>query len=190
MKRAAYAVVALALVAALVALLAPAFIDRPAVQADIQRRFSEALHGPVTWEDLDVALFPAPHGELRKLRLEMPGTIAAAADEVNVYLRFWPLLRGQAEISSLTLKKPSIRILGAGGGATDAPLDAMAAYRAALEPVARALQEFAPDTAFKLEEASVELGNGFALRELQAVARTDASGVALQASTGSSFWKR
>src|SRR5262245_65815454 len=106
MKRAAYAVVALALVAALVALLAPAYIDRPAVQADIQRRLSEALQGQVTWEDLEVALFPAPHGELRKLRLEVPGKIGAAADDVNVHLRFWPLLRGHAAISSLALQKP------------------------------------------------------------------------------------
>src|SRR4029453_7517537 len=127
MKRAAYAVGALALAVALVLLLAPALIDRPAVQAQIQQRLSQALHGQVAWETLDVALFPAPHGELHKLRVEIPGKIAAAADDVNVYLRFWPLLRGEVEISSLTLKKPSIRVLasrsgsGSGSGSGEGP---------------------------------------------------------------------
>jgi uncharacterized protein involved in outer membrane biogenesis len=126
MKRTAYAVGALALAAALVLLAAPALVDRPKVQAEIQQRLSEMLQGQVAWEALDVALFPAPHGELRKLRVEIPGKIAAAADDVNVYLRLWPLLRGRAEISSLTLKKPSVRVFLDGSGG-DAPLDAVAA---------------------------------------------------------------
>jgi hypothetical protein len=192
MKRAAYAVVgAVVLVAALVALLAPAYIDRPAVQAEIQRRLSQALHGQVSWEALEVALFPAPHGELRKLRIEIPEKVGATADDVNVYLRLWPLLRGRAEISALTLKKPSIRVLAGGAGSGgDTPLDAVAAYRAAMEPVARALREFAPDMEFKLEQASVEIGAGLALRELQASARTDSKGVELELATAANLWKR
>src|SRR5512145_2281950 len=192
MKRAAYAAGAAVLLVALVALLARAYIDRPAVQAEIQRRLSEALKGQVTWEALEVALFPAPHGELRKLRIEIPGKVDATADEVDVDLRFWPLLRGRAEISSLTLKKPAIRVLAAGaGGNADMPtLDAVAAYRAAMEPVANALQEFAPEMAFKLDEASVELGAGFAMHDLKAAARTDGNGVHLELTSGGTLWKR
>ena len=192
MKRAAYAAGAAVLLLALAALLAPAYIDRPAVQADIQRRLSEALKGQVTWEALEVALFPAPHGELRKLRIEIPGKLGATADEVEVDLRFWPLLRGRAEISSLTLKKPAIRVLaaGAGGNGDMPPFDAVAAYRAAMEPVANALQEFAPDMAFKLDEASVELRAGFAVRDLTAAARTDRNGVQLELTAASTLWKR
>ena len=192
MKRAAYAVGAIVLAAVVAALLlGPALVNRPAVQAEIQQRLSKALQGQVTWETLDVALFPAPHGELRKLRVEVPEKLAASADNVNVYLRLWPLLRGRVEIASLTLKKPSIR-LGAGGeGSTsDAPFDPLTAYRAAMEPTARALLEFAPDTAVKLEEASVEIGPEFTLRDLRADARTDGKGVDLQLSTGASLWKR
>ena len=194
MKRAAYAAgAAVLLVAVLVALLGPALIDRPAVQAEIQSRLSQALHGQVTWEALDVALFPAPHGELRMLRIDVPEKINASADDVNVYLRLWPLLRGRAEISSLTLKKPGIRVVGVGGDTSsggDASLDALAAYRAAMEPVVRALQEFAPDTALKLEQATVEIGTHFMLRDLQAAARTDATGVELELATAANLWKR
>ena len=192
MKRAAYAVGAIVLAAVLaVLLLGPAYIDRPAVQAGIQQRLSQALQGQVAWEALEVALLPVPHGELRKLRLEVPGKLAASADDVNVYVRLWPLFRGRVEISSLTLSKPTIRISGsAEGGGGESPFDAVAAYRAAMEPAARILREFAPDTAFKLEEAGVQIGPDFSLRDLRADARTDDKGVELQLSTGASFWKR
>ncbi|HJY74986.1 MAG TPA: AsmA family protein, partial [Burkholderiales bacterium] len=191
MKRAAYVVGAIVLAAVLVVVLAvPALVDRPAVQAEIQQRLSKALEGQVTWEDLDVALFPAPHGELRKLRVEVPGKLGASADQVDVYMRLWPLLLGRAEISSLTVKKPSIRIQPGESKESDAPLDALGAYRQAMEPIARVLQEFAPDTAFKLEQAGVEVGTGFALRELRADVRTDANGVQLELDTASTLWRR
>jgi hypothetical protein len=191
MKRAAYAAgAAVLVVAVLVALLGPALIDRPRVRAEIQSRLSQALHGQVTWEALDVALFPAPHGELRKLRVAVPGKLDASADQVDVYLRLWPLFRGRAEISSLSLKKPGIQILATREGGGEAAVDALTAYRAAMEPVARALQEFAPDTAFKLEQATVALGPDFVLRDLQASARTDGNGVELDLATAASLWKR
>ena len=80
-----------------VVLLGPTLVNRPAVQAEIQQRLSKALQGQVTWEALDVALFPAPHGELRKLRVDIPDRLGATADQVDVYLRLWPLLRGRAD---------------------------------------------------------------------------------------------
>ncbi len=91
MKRLAYAAAAVILLAVLLVLIAPALVDTPAVRAEIQRRLDQALHGQVTWAALDVALFP-PHGELRKVRIEIPGKLSADAEEVDVYLRFWPLL--------------------------------------------------------------------------------------------------
>jgi len=96
MKRAAYVVGAIILaVAVLMVVVGPALVDRPAVQAEIQERLSKALEGQVTWEALDVALLPTPHGELRKLRVEIPGKLGASADQVNVYMRLWPLLLGR-----------------------------------------------------------------------------------------------
>ncbi|HEY1290071.1 MAG TPA: AsmA-like C-terminal region-containing protein [Burkholderiales bacterium] len=191
MKRAAYVAGAIVLAAVLVVVLvAPALVDRPAVQAEIQQRLSKALEGQVTWEDLDVALFPAPHGVLRKLRVEVPGKLGASADQVDVYMRLWPLLLGRAEISSLSVKKPSIRIQPGESQASDAPFDALAAYRQAMAPVARVLREFAPDTTFKLEQAGLEVGTGFALRELRADMLTDDNGVRLELDTASTLWKR
>src|SRR5690349_6618494 len=190
MKRAAYVVAAIVLAAVLVVLVVPALVDRPAVQAEIQQRLSKALEGQVAWEDLDVALFPAPHGVLRKLSVEVPGKLGASADQVDVHMRLWPLLLGRAEISSLSVKKPSIRIQPGESKKSDAPLDVLGAYRQVMEPVARVLREFAPDTAFKLEQAGVEVGTDFALHELRADVRTDANGVQLELDAASTLWKR
>jgi hypothetical protein len=190
--RLAWGLGALALALAALVALFFALIDTPAVQAELQERLSRALQGQVTWEALDLALLPAPHGELRRVRVEIPGKISATAEDVNIYLRLWPLLRGSPEISSVTVRRPQVRIAAPSedSGGSDAPPDALALYRSAIEPAARALQDFAPDMAFKLEQASVELGTGFALRDLRASARTGAKGVDLELAAASNLWKR
>ncbi|HET9352221.1 MAG TPA: hypothetical protein VFO02_12935, partial [Burkholderiales bacterium] len=166
-------------------------IDARAVQAELQRRLSAALGGQVSWQELDVRLLPAPRGELRGLRIELPGKLDASADEVNVYLRLWPLVRGQPEVSSVTIERPSVRVTSAGDTPVEEkPVDAMALYRAVMEPAAHALQEFAPDMAFRLEQATVELAGGFTLRDVRALARTDSKGVELEAESGATFWQR
>ncbi len=180
---------AIAAVALLVVGLA--LVNTPAVHAEIQRRLSQALDGQVSWESLDVGLLPAPRAELRKVRLEMPGRVSAAADELKVYLRLWPLLWGQVEVASVTVARPQIRILAAGAdSSSDAPPDAVALYRAAMDPVARALRQFAPDMAFRLDEATVEIGAGMALRDLRALARTDAKGVDFEVTAAANLWNR
>jgi hypothetical protein len=169
-------------------LVGPALVDTPAVRAEIQRRLSEALHGQVSWQALEVALLPAPHGELYGLRIEIPEKVSVAADEVRVSLRLWPLLLGNAEISSVTLRKPGIRILAAGG---DEPrkeeFDALAVYRKVMEPVVQALREFAPDTELRIEGAAINVAN---LHDLNVGARTGPGGVDLELSAASSFWKQ
>ena len=166
MKRAAYALGAVVLLAVLLVLLAPLAIDRPAVRAEIQRRVGQALEGQVSWEALEIGLFPAPHGVLRRVRVEMPGRASAAADTVRVYLRLWPLLRGRAEIASVAVSRPEVRISARQEQAKSEtePFDAVSAYREALEPVVKALQQFAPDTVVRIEQAAVDPGE---LRELE-----------------------
>ena len=188
-KRLAWGLGALVVALAAVVALGLALIDSPTVQAELQRRLSASVQGQVTWESLELALFPAPHGALRGVHVELPEKLSAAAEDVNVYLRLWPLLRGSAEISSVTVVRPQVRVVPS-KESNDQTVDPISLYRAAIEPVARALRDLAPDMAFKLEQASVELGADFALRGLQANARTDDKGVALQASAASNYWKR
>jgi len=104
-----YSAGALVVLLLALALALPALLDRPGMAAQIQAKLSTAVKGEVRWEDFSVAILPYPRGELRGLRVE---TTAATlrADEVNVALRFWPLLRGRAEITSLELERPVLRL--------------------------------------------------------------------------------
>ena len=72
-RRLAWGFGALAFALAALVALALALVDAPAVQAELQRRLSEALGGQVTWDSLSIALLPAPHGELRRVRVDIPG---------------------------------------------------------------------------------------------------------------------
>jgi hypothetical protein len=175
----------LLLAAAALVLLAPRFVDTPAVRAEIQRRLAHALGAQVSWEALDIALLP-PRGELRKVRIEIPGRLGAAAEQLDVYLRPWPLLLGHPEISSVTLSRPSVRIVTQAGGETPDPL---ALYRAALEPAVRALREYAPDMTLRIEEAAVDVGD-LRLQKLTLRATTGATGVELKGAAASNFWRQ
>lgn len=186
MKRAAYALGAVALLALLIVLVAPALVDTPTARAEIQRRLAQALDGQVTWGALEMGWFPAPHGELREVRVEMPGRLSATVDRVQVYLRFWPLLRGRAEVASLSVSRPQIRVEGS-EKAEQQPFDAVAAYRKAIEPVVKALQQFAPNTVVRIERAALNVAE---LRELNASLRTTGKGMELQLDVASAFWKR
>jgi len=178
----------LILVIAATLVVLPRLIDTPAVRAEIQRRLDAALGGQISWQALELRLLPAPHGELRQVRIEIPGKLGAEAARLQVYLRLWPLLRGRAEIASLTLDHPRVRVLPSEASTSDAPLDTMAAYRAVMQPTALALQEFAAETTLRLSGA--EFAGPVALRDVNAIARGDATGLDIELDAGSALWKR
>jgi hypothetical protein len=166
-------------------------VDTPAVRAMIQGRLAAALGGQIAWEALELRLLPAPHGELRRVRVEIPGALTARAERLDAYLRLWPLLRGQPEIASLSISHPEIRI-DAGGAARQGEAPApLAAYRQVMAATARALQTFAPDTAVRIEAASIVLAApALELRELDVTARTRHDGVEIEIAAASNLWKR
>src|SRR5258706_15823232 len=98
-----YALTALIVALVAVALIAPHFIDTPEARAEIQRRLDEALGGQISWQALEVRLLPVPHGELRQVRMAIPGTRPAHGEGVPANLRIWPLLRGRAGAAPGTL---------------------------------------------------------------------------------------
>ena len=173
-----------ALLAAALVLLAPALIDTPAVRAEIQRRLDAALQGQVTWQALEVKLLPFPHAELRQLRVEIPEKVNVTAEELTVDLRFWPLLRGNAQVSSVTLRKAEIRVL-AKNGEREATPDPLQLYRNAMQPAVRALQEFAPDMTLRIEQAAIDR-----FTQVNLAARTGERGVDLKLSAASGWWQR
>ena len=185
-RRIAY--VAGGLVVVVIALGAVALLmaDTPAVRAEIQRRLSDALHGKITWEALDVDLFPRPRGVLRRVELQVPGA-AASADELQATVQLWPLLRGQVELAEVTLRRPEIRLQARqeqSQGST---------YREAVEPVVRALRAFAPGTELRIDDASLDVplqGKVLELRGVSVQAQTGDAGAQARVVAASNLWKR
>jgi hypothetical protein len=189
------AAIVVALIAA--ALVVPEFLDRPAVEAQIQRKLSEAVNGEVAWDDLRVRLLPTPRAALRGVRVDVPGALRARIEEADAGLRLLPLFRGRAEITSLSVVRPDIRIEIAAFESADqqeTESDLVAGYRFAMGPVVDAVRKFAPDTSLEVDDAIVDVHapdmlpirlSGLALQ-----ARSGLRGIDLELSTASNYWSR
>jgi len=176
----------------------PAFLDLSAVETEIKRKLSEAVHGEVAWEALQVRLLPSPRGALRRLRLEVPGVASVRAEEADAHLSLLPLLQGRAEINSVSIVRPVIRIAVAENAplpeTKTPPTHPVAAYRSALRPVIEAIRRLAPDGVLSVEDAEVDIRvsdvppirlNGLSLR-----AQTSPAGMVVEMTTASNYWNR
>jgi hypothetical protein len=185
-RRIAY--VAAGLVVLVIALGAAALTmaDTPAMRAEIQRRLSDALQGKITWEALDIDVFPRPRGVLRRVQLEVPGA-TASAEELQATVQFWPLLRGQVELAAVTLRRPQVRLQPGqeqSQGST---------YRAAVERVVRALRAFAPGTELRIDDALLDVpvqGKVLELRGVSVQAQTGDAGAQARIVAASNLWKQ
>src|SRR5688572_13371300 len=189
LKRLAWGIVALLLAASALLVVGDWLLGTPAVKAAVQQRVSAALGGQIAWDDLELRLLPVPRAELRKVRIEIPEVVALRADQVDAYLRLRPLLRGQVEVASFSVRHPEIRVAASRTRKEDGPLDPVAAYRRAVEPAARALQKFAPDTRLAIDSADIDLP-AVKLRGLNGSVSTSAEGLNLEAETASDLWQR
>ena len=193
----AYGAIGLAVLVAAAAFVLPRLLDTPRVRADIQNRLSLAVNGEVRWESFRLRLLPAPHGTLRALRVQMPAG-SASADEVSVALRFWPLLRGRPEITSVSVVHPVVRIARPRRAKQEEKQPeqprtrALEAYRTVMRALVDGLRQFAPDTRFAVEGGELGLrAEGVPPIELSAVnvhATTGTTAVELDASAASPYW--
>ena len=124
------------------------------------------------------------------------------AEEVEARLRFWPLLRGRAEITNVSIVRPEIRIEIAASPLVDGTkneegaggLDPVAIYRSVMEPVAGIFRRFAPDTVISVEDALVDVRAPgmppIELRDLSVRARSGIKGLELELTAASNYWSR
>jgi hypothetical protein len=194
---------AIAVLVVAAALVLPVFLDTPAVRAEIQRKLSKAVQGEVSWEDLNVRILPRPLGVLRKVRVEIPRRLEVSADELAVRLAFWPLLRGRAEIVSVTLSRPAINLDipaaqevhdGSKEKDDDPRLNLVQTYRSTVGALADVVQRFAPETVLSIEDARLEFSAPgilpIALHDVSVWVRTGHTGMELEASMAGTHWNR
>jgi hypothetical protein len=193
-RYATYAAIALVVLVVAAALVIPAVIDMRRVEAELQAKLSEWVHGEVAWEKLEIRLLPSPRGALSRVRAEIPGVANVRAAEVEARLRLLPLLRGRAEIASVILSDPVIVLeiaqSSSGEEREEAPIDPVEAYRSAIGAVRR----FAPESVLEVENADLEVrATGLPpirLRGLEALASTGSRGLEIEVSAKSEYWSR
>ena len=190
-RYAGYAALALVALAVAAALVAPAFLDTQRVEDEIQAKLSEAVQGTVAWESLSIRLLPSPRGALRVVRVDIPGTANLRAAEVDVLLRFLPLLRGRAEIASVSLSKPVIALKIAPSSPAKSAREApgpLEAYRAAIA----AIRRYAPEAMLDVEDADLDVRAAgsppLRLRRLEVHAKTGNGRLDVDLRGESEYW--
>ena len=193
----AYTLAALALLVVGAGYVVTRMLERPGIAAEIQAKLSKALQGEVRWQQFSVRILPAPHGNLRGLEVK---TAAATftTDEVNVALQLWPLFEGRAEIASLEISRPVLRLTVVPAAAVpkearlEEPTNPLQAYRSGMTTLVEALLEFAPDTVVDVVNAEVDVRvEGMPPIELKNVvlrARTTERGVEINGTAASRYW--
>jgi hypothetical protein len=189
---------ALALVALTVAatLVIPMVVDMRRVEAELQAKLSETVHGKITWEKLEIRLLPSPRGALSRVRVEIPGTASVRVAEVEARLRLLPLLRGRAEIASLNLSDPVIALEIAPRSSSkekpgeEAPSGPVETYRSAIE----AIRRFAPESVLEVENADLDVRAAgmppLRLSGVEVLASTGSKGLEIEVSAKSEYWSR
>jgi hypothetical protein len=192
----AYAAIGLVAMVVSAAFVIPAFLDTRRVEAELQAKLSETVHGEVTWERLEIRLLPSPRGALSNVRAEIPRTASLRAAEVEARLRLLPLLHGRAEIASVSVSNPVIALEiarsppGKEKPREEAPVDPLEAYRSVIEVIRRV----APEAVLEIENADLDVRVAglppIRLRGFEVLAKTGSSGLNVEAMAESEYWKR
>jgi len=119
----AFAVVSF-LVAAL--LVVPHFIDLALFKRTYLPTIEEALNRRVDIGEARLSLIPTPSIRIANLRVSDQfggdaGTSLFSAQQVQLRLQFWPLIRGRFEVSELVLEKPTVNFVRQADGALTDP---------------------------------------------------------------------
>jgi AsmA protein len=105
----------LVLILAAVVLVVPAFIDLGSFKKTYLPLVEEAVHRRVDVGEVRLRLVPVPSIRLSRLKVsdtpDFPDNTFFAAEQIQLRLKLWPLLRGRFEVTELVLDKPVINLL-------------------------------------------------------------------------------
>jgi hypothetical protein len=104
----------------LLSVTVPPFITLNRFRSRLESSMSGALGRKVTVQDIHLHLLPAPGFDLNNFLVEDDAAFSSEpllrADAVSANLRLTSLLRGRIEISTLSLKEPSLNLVRASSG--------------------------------------------------------------------------
>ncbi|MCG6535250.1 MAG: hypothetical protein L7F78_11285, partial [Syntrophales bacterium LBB04] len=92
------------------AFLAPKLINSSLVKEKLLHDLSRKTGGTITFQALELSLFPVPRLIIKQAGLAIPQKIEATIASLTIYPQVRPLLRGQVKISKVQAQDPAITI--------------------------------------------------------------------------------
>ena len=138
--------------------------NREMVKSFIVTKTAQATGGTLVYDRLDISFLPMPHLKARDIHLRRPGAFEVYADELSVYPRILPILKGQISIRRLALASPDIEVF-VGSDSMKAPAAPTGrgvrsledSIRTAIGGLFGALATIDPGTDLRIEEGTVTL---------------------------------
>ncbi len=85
--------------------------NRDMVKSFIISKTAQATGGVLAYDRLHISFLPLPHLKAREIHLSRQDAFAVTAQELSVYPRLLPLLKGQVSIRRLALIAPDVKFL-------------------------------------------------------------------------------
>jgi uncharacterized protein involved in outer membrane biogenesis len=173
---------------------APLLLDLPSVSATVQRQLAQTIDGQIVWDTMQVRLLPTPRAVLRGVHVNLPGRAKIDMEQAHVNLRLSALLRGRTQIAAFTLHKPvfDIEVPSSPVKSDAAPVDPLAAYRAAMGPAIESVRKIASDSVLAIEAGSGELRiagmPALVLRDLSMQVHVSGKALDIDISTAGNLW--
>ena len=79
------------------------------VKSFIVAKTAQATGGALAYNRLDVSFFPLPHLKARNIHLHRQDVFDVTAQELSVYPKILPLLKGRVSIQRLALITPDVK---------------------------------------------------------------------------------
>ncbi len=89
--------------------------NRDMVKSFIISKTAQATGGTLLYDRLDISFLPLPHLKARGIHLQKKDTFDITAQELSVYPRLLPILKGQVSIRRLALVDPDVTVLMGSG---------------------------------------------------------------------------
>ena len=93
-----------------VTVVVPLYLSSAGVKTMLQTAVQEKLGGKVSYEKIDVSLFPRPRVTVIGLSLAYPRTFRGTLRSLSIAPQILPLLKGRVQFSEIRIQEPDFRI--------------------------------------------------------------------------------
>ncbi len=87
------------------------YLNSASTKDKLQAVAAEKLGGKVSYERIDISLFPRPHVVIKKLHLAYPRTFRGTLQSLSIYPQILPLFEGKLLYSKIQILGPDFRII-------------------------------------------------------------------------------